>query len=86
MGTWKFDPFHTQVEFSAKHLGMMTVRGHFNEVVAGGEIYPDDPARSKIEATTTVPVARATREMASVVGPGIGSARSNRLMSWRWQK
>ena len=51
MGTWKFDPFHTQVEFSAKHLGMMTVRGHFNEVAAGGEIYPDDPARSKVEAT-----------------------------------
>src|ERR1700736_3062783 len=51
MGAWKFDPFHTQVEFSAKHLGMMTVRGHFNEVVAGGEIYPDDPARSRIEAT-----------------------------------
>jgi polyisoprenoid-binding protein YceI len=51
MGTWKFDPFHTQVEFSAKHLGMMTVRGHFNEVVAGGEIHPDDPARTKVEAT-----------------------------------
>src|SRR5437667_6313233 len=51
MGTWKFDPLHTQVEFSAKHLGMMTVRGHFNEVAAGGEIYPDDPARSKVEAT-----------------------------------
>ena len=29
MGTWKFDPYHTQVEFSAKHLGMMTVRGSF---------------------------------------------------------
>jgi polyisoprenoid-binding protein YceI len=51
MGAWKFDPLHTQVEFSAKHLGMMTVRGNFNEVVAGGEIYPDDPARSRIEAT-----------------------------------
>ncbi len=51
MGTWKFDPYHTQVEFSAKHFGMMTVRGNFHEVVAGGEIYPDDPARSKVEAT-----------------------------------
>lgn len=51
MGTWKFDPYHTQVEFSAKHLGMMTVRGHFTEVTAGGEIYPDQPDRSKIEAT-----------------------------------
>jgi hypothetical protein len=26
MGNWQLDPFHTQVEFSAKHLGMMTVR------------------------------------------------------------
>ena len=51
MGTWKFDPFHTQVEFSAKHLGMMTVRGNFSEVTATGEIYPDDPERSHVEAT-----------------------------------
>jgi polyisoprenoid-binding protein YceI len=51
MGVWKFDPFHTQVEFSAKHLGMMTVRGHFSEVTSGGEIHPDHPERSKIEAT-----------------------------------
>jgi polyisoprenoid-binding protein YceI len=51
MGTWRFDPFHTQVEFSAKHLGMMTVRGNFNEVTATGQIHPDDPARTKVEAT-----------------------------------
>jgi polyisoprenoid-binding protein YceI len=50
MGTWKFDPNHTQVEFSAKHLGMMTVRGHFKEVTASGDIYPDDPGRSHVEA------------------------------------
>lgn len=54
MGTWKFDPYHTQVEFSAKHLGMMTVRGHFNEVVASGEIYPEAPERSKFEATIDI--------------------------------
>jgi polyisoprenoid-binding protein YceI len=51
MSSWKFDPFHTQVEFSAKHLGMMTVRGHFAEVTATGEIRPDDPGRSTFEAT-----------------------------------
>ena len=51
MGTWKFDPYHTQVEFSAKHLGMMTVRGHFAEVTATGEIYPETPERSTLEAT-----------------------------------
>lgn len=51
MGTWKFDPYHTQVEFSAKHLGMMTVRGNFNDVTTSGEIHPDAPERSKFEAT-----------------------------------
>jgi len=51
MGTWKFDPYHTQVEFSAKHLGMMTVRGHFAEVTATGDIHPDDPNATKVEAT-----------------------------------
>ena len=51
MGTWKFDPFHTQVEFSAKHLGMMTVRGHFAEVTAGGSIDPEHPEKSQVEAT-----------------------------------
>jgi polyisoprenoid-binding protein YceI len=51
MGTWQFDPFHTQVEFSAKHLGMMTVRGHFAEVAATGEIDVEHPERSKVEAT-----------------------------------
>jgi polyisoprenoid-binding protein YceI len=51
MGTWKFDPFHTQVEFSAKHLGLMTVRGHFAEVDATGEVHPEQPERSTVEAT-----------------------------------
>jgi polyisoprenoid-binding protein YceI len=51
MGTWKLDPFHTQVEFSAKHLGMMTVRGHFAEVTATGDIHPEQPELSTVEAT-----------------------------------
>jgi polyisoprenoid-binding protein YceI len=50
MGTWKFDPMHTQVEFSAKHLGMMTVRGHFAEVTATGTIDPEHPEKSQVEA------------------------------------
>lgn len=48
---WQFDPMHTQVEFSAKHLGMMTVRGHFPEVTALGNIYPDNPEASSVEIT-----------------------------------
>jgi len=51
MGTWTFDPLHTQVEFSAKHLGMMTVRGNFTEVTATGDLYPDQPARSNVSVT-----------------------------------
>jgi polyisoprenoid-binding protein YceI len=51
VGTWKFDPMHLQVEFSAKHLGMMTVRGNFTEVTATGDLYPDQPERSKFDVT-----------------------------------
>jgi polyisoprenoid-binding protein YceI len=51
MGTWTFDPLHTQVEFSAKHLGMMTVRGNFTEVTAAGDLYPDQPERSRVNVT-----------------------------------
>ena len=51
MGAWTFDPYHTQVEFSAKHLGMMTVRGHFAEVTGTGELHPEAPERSRFEIT-----------------------------------
>src|SRR2546425_5710210 len=50
MGTWQFDPYHTQVEFSAKHLGMMTVRGLFPDVTATGTIDADHPENSSVEA------------------------------------
>jgi len=51
MGIWQFDPLHTQVEFAAKHLGMMTVRGHFAEVRASGNIDPDHPEASSVDVT-----------------------------------
>lgn len=51
MGNWQLDPFHTQVEFAAKHLGMMTVRGHFAEVSTVADIDPDHPAASSVEVT-----------------------------------
>jgi polyisoprenoid-binding protein YceI len=53
MATWKLDPYHTQVEFSVKHLGMMTVRGHFAEVTTVGDIRPDAPDQSSVEVTIT---------------------------------
>ena len=50
-GRWVFDPYHTQVEFAAKHLGMMTVRGNFLDLTANGYIDPDHPEASSVEIT-----------------------------------
>lgn len=51
MGNWQLDPYHTQVEFAAKHLGMMTVRGHFAEISSKADIDPDHPETSSVEVT-----------------------------------
>ncbi len=63
MGTWTFDPFHTQVEFSAKHLGMMTVRGHFAEVMATGDLNPEHPERSSVRVTINTASIRTHNEV-----------------------
>lgn len=52
--TWQNDPMHTQVEFAAKHFGMMTVRGRFNEVATTGTVDPENPAASSVEVTIDV--------------------------------
>jgi polyisoprenoid-binding protein YceI len=62
MGSWQLDPYHTQVEFSAKHLGMMTVRGHFAEVSATGDIDPDHPETSSVEVTIQAASIRTNNE------------------------
>jgi polyisoprenoid-binding protein YceI len=49
--SWQIDPYHLQIEFAAKHLGMMTVRGHFTEFTATGNIDPENPAASSVEIT-----------------------------------
>jgi polyisoprenoid-binding protein YceI len=36
--TWSLDPHHTAVTFSAKHLGVATVRGSFSDVTAALEL------------------------------------------------
>ena len=63
MGNWQLDPYHTQVEFSAKHLGMMTVRGHFAEVSATADIDPDHPEASSVEVTIQTVSIRTHNEM-----------------------
>jgi polyisoprenoid-binding protein YceI len=49
MGIWQLDPLHTQVEFAVKHLGMMTVRGHFADVKTSGDINVERPEASSVE-------------------------------------
>ena len=54
-GTWTVDPAHSNVEFSAKHLGIATVRGAFNEFEGSLEVGEDGSAK-----------ARGTAEVASI--------------------
>jgi len=49
--SWQLDAYHTQVEFAAKHLGMMTVRGHFSDVSSTAEIDPDRLNAMHVEVT-----------------------------------
>ena len=49
--TWTVDPMHTQVEFSAKHMGIMTVKGHITGVQAAIDFNEDDFTASSVDAT-----------------------------------
>jgi polyisoprenoid-binding protein YceI len=51
VGNWQLDPYHTQLEFSARHLGMMTVRGYFDELSAIADIDPEHPETASVEVT-----------------------------------
>jgi len=62
LGNWQLDPYHTQVEFSARHLGMMRVRGHFAEVSATADIDPDHPEASSVEVTVQAASVRTDNE------------------------
>jgi polyisoprenoid-binding protein YceI len=48
---WTIDPMHTQVEFSARHMGIMTVKGNFTGVQAAIDFNEDDFTASSVEAT-----------------------------------
>lgn len=49
MSTWKIDPAHTDVSFSAKHMMVTTVRGKFDTVEGELELDEDDPSESRGE-------------------------------------
>ncbi len=48
---WTFEPGHTAAEFSARHMMVSNVRGHFKNIEGSIEIDPDDPTDVSIEAT-----------------------------------
>ena len=49
--TWTIDPAHTTVGFSARHMGLSTVRGTFTRFDGSIEVDPEEPAtaRGRIE-------------------------------------
>jgi polyisoprenoid-binding protein YceI len=49
--SWNIDTGHSQVNFSAKHMGIMTVRGHFTDMQATVNFNEDDFTASSVEAT-----------------------------------
>lgn len=51
-GDWEFDPFHSAVNFTIRHLGIAKVRGRFSEVKAGlyvGESADDIKVSAEID-------------------------------------
>ncbi|MEJ7748335.1 MAG: YceI family protein [Candidatus Limnocylindrales bacterium] len=65
MSVWKIDNAHTQVNFSAKHMMVTTVRGTFHDVQGEIELGEADPTRSRGEfrvATASVDTNFAARD------------------------
>ncbi|MFZ0996462.1 MAG: YceI family protein [Candidatus Dormiibacterota bacterium] len=48
--SWKVDNSHTSLEFSARHMMVSTVKGHFKEFTGEVELDPSDLTRSKARA------------------------------------
>jgi polyisoprenoid-binding protein YceI len=49
--TWKLDPAHTTVEFSAKHMMFTTVKGRFADVEGTITVAGTTPDTASVEAT-----------------------------------
>ncbi|HSC86321.1 MAG TPA: YceI family protein [Polyangiaceae bacterium] len=52
--TWKFDPTHSHVQFSVRHMMVATVKGHFGAFSAEAELDPSNLSQSKVSATADV--------------------------------
>jgi polyisoprenoid-binding protein YceI len=51
MAKWTFEPGHTAAEFSARHMMVTHVRGHFKDVHGSLGFDPRDPSASSVEVT-----------------------------------
>ncbi len=49
MARWILEPGHSSAEFSARHMMVTWVRGHFKDVHGTLEFDPDDPLKSTVE-------------------------------------
>ncbi|CAN5133756.1 YceI family protein [soil metagenome] len=49
--TWKLDPSHTSIEFSAKHMMLTTVKGRFGELEGTIDINGTTPDSAMVKAT-----------------------------------
>ncbi|MGI8847176.1 MAG: YceI family protein [Candidatus Dormibacteria bacterium] len=52
--SWTIDPAHSTVGFSAKHLGLSTVRGQFKKFDGEIDLDPNDPTTASGRATIDV--------------------------------
>src|SRR5579864_3037748 len=50
MAEWIFEPGHTAAEFSARHMMVTWVRGHFKDVHGWMDFDPDNPTKGSVEA------------------------------------
>jgi polyisoprenoid-binding protein YceI len=63
--TWTIDPAHTQAEFSARHMMITSVRGHFAGATGTIEFDEADPTNSSVEAildASTIDTGHAQRD------------------------
>ena len=51
MARWFLEPGHTAVEFSARHMMVTNVRGHFKNVHGFLDFDEADPRRASVEVT-----------------------------------
>jgi len=49
MAIWTLEPGHTAAEFSARHMMVTEVRGHFKNIQGTIDFDPDNPANSSVD-------------------------------------